>query len=165
MKKFFEKVLMWWYFHMENPVIRKGEHGGFKWEFRGFWLDISTVSGNFKARYMADDHPYAYLLAGDTDDNIIGFCQLIYTLGRTLTTDQGLVNDVEKAINKYGRRIESGIKIKDDETEEKIALETEKKIQEHIELPEKKRKKVEKESDKRFKKAVKRASAQKLEGE
>lgn len=152
-----KKLQRWWYFHIQNPVIRKGEHGAFKWVFRRFWLEIETVSGNFSARYMADEHPYAYLLAGKTDDNIIGFCQFVYMLGKMLTTDQGLVNDVNKAISKYQKRLEKQAagEVKEDETEERIALEGEKAIQEHIELPKKERRKVERDINGRFKKAIK----------
>ena len=157
MKKIFDKIRMWWYFHVVNPVVRKGEHGGFKWEFRRFWLDISTLSGNFKARYMADEHPYAYLLAGKTDDNIIGFCQFIYMLGKTLTTDQGLANDVDKAFRKYRKRRDNEARVVEDEEEENMAIEGEKAVQELVEMPEKDRKKVERDINGRFKKAVKKA--------
>lgn len=161
MKNIKEKVMRFWYFHVQNPVVRKGESkdGAFKWEFRRFWLDISTASGNFKARYMADEHPYAYLLAGENDDNIIGFAQFIYMLSKTLTTDQGLANDVGKAIGKYQKRLEkqAASEVVEDETEEKIALEEVKAVQEHVELPKKERRKVEKGIDGRFKKAVKEA--------
>lgn len=152
-----EKILKWWWFTFKNPVVRKGETGGFKWVFRRFWLEIETVSGNFKAKFMADEHPYAYLLAGKDDENIIGFSQLMYSLGMLLTRDQGLVDDVAKAINKYQKRLEkkAASEVVEDETEEKIALETEKQIQEHIELPRKERKKVERDINGRFVKAVK----------
>lgn len=140
---------------MKNPVVRKGEFGAFKWTFRRFWLDIETVSGNFKARYMADEHPYAYLLAGANDDNIIGFCQFVYMLSKTLTTDQGLANDVGKAFNKFQKRKEKEVDVVEDETEEKIALEEVKQVQEMVEMPKKERRKVERDINGRFKKAVK----------
>ncbi len=160
MKKFLKKIQALWYFHIINPVVLKGESpdGAFKWVFRRFWLEISTASGNFKARYMADEHPYAYLLAGKSDDNIVGFCQFVYMLSKTLTTDQGLVSDVEKAINKYQKRLEKSVsKVEEDETEEKIAIETEKQIQEVVEMPKKERRKYERGVDGRFKAAVKKA--------
>jgi hypothetical protein len=161
MKKIKESILRWWYFHIKNPVIRKGESkdGAFKWTFRRFSLTIETLSGNFKAEYSADEHPYSYLLAGENDDNIIGFAQFIYMLSKTLTTDQGLANDVGKAIGKYQKRLEkqAASEVVEDETEEKIALEQEKQIQEHVELPKKERRKVERRIDGKFKKAVKEA--------
>ena len=155
-----EKFFKWFWFTFKNPVVRKGEYGGFKWEFRRFWLTVETVSGNFKAKFMADEHPYAYLLAGKTDDNIIGFCQIVYIFSHIITSDQRLVNDVQRAYQKYKKRLEkqAASEVKEDETEEKIALETEKLIQEHAELPKKERKKVERDINGRFKKAVKEAA-------
>ena len=155
-----EKILKFWWFRFRNPVIRKGEAGGFRWAFRRFWLEIETVSGNFKAKFMADEHPYAYLLAGQGDENIHGFCQTVYLLSKTLTTDQGFADDVAKAIAKYNKRLQkqAASEVVEDDTEEKIALEEVKAVQEHVELPKKERKKVERGIDGRFKKAVKEAA-------
>lgn len=151
--------MKWFWFTFKNPVVRKGESGGFRFVFRRFWMEVETLSGNFKAKFMADEHPYAYLLAGKTDDNIIGFCQIVYMLSHTLTTDQELVNDVKRAYQKYNKRLQQQAagEVKEDETEEKIALEQEKAIQEHVELPKKERKKVERDINGRFKAAVKKA--------
>ena len=162
MKNIKEKVMRFWYFHVQNPVVRKGESkdGAFRWTFRRFTMDISTLSGNFRARFTADAHPYAYLLAGKDDENIIGFSQLMYSLGMLLTRDQGLADDVAKAINKYQKRLEKQAagEVVEDETEEKIALETEKQIQEVVELPKKERRKYERNVNGRFRKAVKEAA-------
>ena len=62
MGKFWSKIEKFWWFSMRNPVIRAGERGAFRWKFRRFWLEIETLSGNFKARWTADEHPYAYLI-------------------------------------------------------------------------------------------------------
>lgn len=151
-----EKILKFWWFRFRNPVVRKGEAGGFRWRFRRFWMEVETASGNFKARFMADAHPYAYLLASQGDENIHGFCQTVYMLSKTLTTDQGLVDDVAKALSKYNKRLDkqAASGVVEDETEEKIAMETEKQIQEHVELPKKERRKVERDINGRFRKAV-----------
>ena len=148
----FEKLSKWWWFHMANPIVRKGEAGGFKWKFRRFWLDIETVSGNFKARFMAAEHPYAYLLAGQTDDNIHGFCQTIYMVGMLLTTDQGFVGDVGRAIQKYDKRLQKANPVVEDETEEKIALEEVKQVEDYAKMASSERKKI----DKKFKSAIKK---------
>lgn len=155
-----EKILKWWWFTFKNPVVRKGETGGFKWVFRRFWLEIETVSGNFNAKFMADAHPYAYLLASQGDENIHGFCSAIYMLSKTLTSDQGLVDDISKAISKYNKRLEkiAASEAKEDETEEKIAMETEKQVQEIVEMPKKERRKYERDVNGRFRKAVKEAA-------
>lgn len=149
------KVQKWWLFNVANPVIRKGEHGGFKWKFRRFWLEVETLSGNWKARWTAAEHPYAYLLASKDDSQIEGFCQIVYSVGMLLTTEQGFVNDVVKALKKYDVRLQKSAKVEDDETEEKMALEEVKQVQELVEKPKKERRKAEKDIDKRFKKAVK----------
>lgn len=119
-------------------------------------MTIETLSGNFKAKFMADAHPYAYLLASQGDESIHGFCQTVYLLSKTLTTDQGFVDDVSKAISKYDKRLQkkAASEVVEDETEEKIALEQEKAIQEHVELPKEERKKVERDINGRFRKAV-----------
>lgn len=156
MANIFKKFENWWYFHMANPVVRRGEHGGFKWCFRRFWLEIETVSGNLKMRFTAGEHPFAYLLAGEDDSNIYGFCQLIYQTGMLLTTDQKFANDIAKAFKQYNARLEKAAKVEEDETEEEAALEFEKRVQEHVELPPKVRRKEEKRINKEFKKASKK---------
>lgn len=153
-----QKLKNWWYFHMVNPVVRKGHTEAFKWVFRRFWLEISTVSGNWKVRFTAAEHPYAYLLAGKTDDNIIGFCQMLYYLGMVLTTDQGLVDDIAKAISKYDKRLakKASSAAKEDPEEEKLALEDVKQVQSYVEMDPKNRQKKERDINGRFKKAVKK---------
>lgn len=152
-----DRLTKWWYFRFRNPVVREGEAGGFRWRFRRFWLEIETISGNFKAKFMADEHPYAYLLASQGDENIHGFCSAIYMLSKTITSDQGLVDDISKAISKYQKRLEeeAASEVKEDETEEKIALEEVKAVQEFVEMPKKERRKVERDANGRFKKAEK----------
>lgn len=161
MRKILEKVQMWWYFHIANPVVRMGEKGGFKWVFRRFWLEITTLSGNFKARFMASEHPYGYLLAGKEDNNIEGYCQMLYTVAMLLTTDQGFVDDVRRAVEKYEKRLG---KVKNEEDEE-MAMADMKDLQEHLELPKKERRKVERDINGRFKKAIKSVENEKNSSE
>lgn len=132
--------------------MRKGEAGGFKWVFRRFWLEIETKSGNFKARFTAAEHPYGYLLAGKDDKNIEGYCQMLYMVAMLLTTDQGFVDDVRKAIGKYNKRLEA---VKPEQDGEEAAIAEVREVQKHIELPKKERRKVERDINGRFKKAVK----------
>lgn len=151
------KFSKFWWFTFRNPVVRRGESGGFKWCFKRFWLDISTVSGNFKARFTADEHPYGYLLAGKDDSNIVGFCQILYTLGKLLTTDQKLVNGIEKELRKYEERL---AKTEPDPTDsEEAAIAEVKAVQEYVEASPKEKKQRERDSNGRFKKAVKKAEA------
>jgi len=147
------KVQKWWLFNIANPVIRKGQAGGFKWKFRRFWLEVETLSGNFKVRWTAAEHPYAALVVRKGDVDTHAFAQIIYEVGQLLTTDQQFADDIGKAIQNYDQRLQSAVV--ENETEEKIALEEMKQVQELVEKPKKERRKAEKDIDKRFKKAVK----------
>ena len=122
----FNRIRKFWYFRVRNGVVRKGEKGGFKWKFRRFWLDVSTLSGNFKARFTAAEHPYGYLLAGKDDRNISGYCETLYAVAMLLTTDQVFVDDIQKALNEYYARADRKARIVEDEDEERNALEFEK---------------------------------------
>lgn len=150
-----DKFLKWWYFHITNPVVREGEAGGFKWKFRRFWLDISTVSGNWSMRCMAAEHPYGYLVAGKDDGNIQGYCATMYYLSQVLTTDQKLVNDIEEALRKYEKRLNM-IEVDPTDSEE-AALAEVKAVQEYVEMDKKERRKYERDVNGRFKKRVKNA--------
>lgn len=151
-----KKFVHWWYFTFRNPVIRKGEKGGFKWKFRRFTLEIRTLSGNWKAKWTASEHPYATLLTSASDENIEGYASIIYEIGALLTTDQKFVNDITTAIRQYSDRIEQGVEVKEDEEEERQALEEVKKVQEYAEMNKKESKKAEKKLDKKLKKVLKK---------
>ena len=129
------KLRKWWYFHLANPVVRKGGKGGFKWVFRRYWMEISTLSGNFKARFTAAEHPYGYLIAGEGDENVEGFCQMIYMVGMLLTTEQQFVDDVKTAIGEYEKRLLEKNPVVEDEIEEQTALEWEKQVEERSHVP------------------------------
>lgn len=137
MKKLINSFRKWWLFTFENPVVRKGESsdGAFKWVFRRYWLEITTLSENFTCRFTADEHPYGYLLSGKGDENIIGFAQTLYTIGKVVTTDQTFVGDISKAFKKYNDRIQKAAaqKVVEDAFEEKVAVEEVKQIYEKVE--------------------------------
>lgn len=154
MSKVFDSLKRFWYLRFANPVVRKGEHGAYKWEFRRFWMEIETVSGNFKARFMADEHPYGYLMSGKDDANIIGFCQTLYYLGKTVTSDQGLVDDIQMAFRKYETRIG---KKEAEQSDERIDMEYVRGVQEYAEMDKKERRRYERDVNGRFKKVVKEA--------
>ncbi|MBO5995375.1 MAG: hypothetical protein J6Q41_07680 [Firmicutes bacterium] len=160
MEKFWQKIQRWWYFYLANPVVAKGERGGFKYKFRRFWLEIETVSGNWKMRSTASENPYGYLMASvnaNNEDNVYGFAEILYMLQALLTVDQKLVDDVRKALNNYEKRSEGVIPNNEDEIEEKIALEEVRQVQEYVDAPKKERRKMERDANGRFKKAVKEA--------
>lgn len=149
-----KRFVKWWYFHFANPVIRKGEtkSGGFRWKFRRFWLDIETFSGNFKCRFTADEHPYAYLLAGKDDENIAGFCEIIYYVSKLVTAERSVADGVVKILNDY---INSANFDKEDREEEDAALEEMKAVQKYVDAPKKEKRKMERDVNGRFKATVK----------
>lgn len=109
MKRFSLKtrLLKWWLFSFRNPKLYRFELGGFIVTFRRFWMEVETISDNFRLRVLADQHPYGYLLAAarqDRKDNIHGFCAFMYKISMTITTDQGLVDDLNRVLTKYDKR-------------------------------------------------------------
>ena len=160
MSRIFDKIRKWWLFTMSNPTVKVGEAGAFKWRFRRFWLEIKTLSDNFRVRFTAAENPYGYLYYGD-EEQTQGFAERIYMIGMLLTTDQRFVNDIDKAIEDYQKRMSAENPVVENKDEERIAVEEMRQLQEHIELPKKERKAVVNDIDKRFKKAVKKAQTQK----
>jgi len=152
-----KKIQTWFWFTFRNPKIRQGEAGGFKWCFRRLDMTIETLSGNFKARFTAAENPYAYLLASDDDSQVEGFCQILYSVGMLLTTEQEFVDSITKALRDYDKRLnkKAASEVVEDETDEKIALEEVKQVQEYVDRPENERRKLDREVNGRFKKAVK----------
>lgn len=146
-----EKIKKFWYFNMNNPIIRKGEAGAFKYIFRRFTLDLETLSGNFRAHFTAAQNPYGYLLSDKGESNIHGYAETLYEVAMLLTTDQGFVDDIQKALKKYSARlgkVAAKEAKKEDETEEKAAIEWEKQVQEYVELPRSVRRRREKGGEK-----------------
>ena len=147
-----KKIQTWFWFTFRNPKVRQGEAGGFKWCFRRLDMTIETLSGNFKARFTAAEHPFGYLAASKDDSQVQGYCQMIYTIAMLITTDQGFVNDLSKAIQKYDKRLQKANPVVEDETEEKIALEEVKQVEDYAKMASSERKKI----DKKFKSAIKK---------
>lgn len=81
----------------------------------------------------------------------------------TMTTDQRLVDDVQKALVDYDRRLEENVG--EDPEEEKAALEEVKGVQEYVEMGARERRKYERDVNRRFKRAAEKVrSARNLKG-
>lgn len=151
-----DRIQSWWLLRVNNPVVRVGEAGAFRWRFRRFTFEVKTVSGNFKAVWTANESPYAQLLVAQ-DEDIHAFCEIVYEISMLLTTEKRFAEDIVKAIERYSKRLEKKAAVdgkKEDEMEAAAALAFEKGVQEHIELPKKQRRKAEKEIDRRFESAA-----------
>lgn len=110
-----QKIVSWGLLHFFNPLIKKVEFEAFSVEFRRFTMDISTKSGNLKLRTMGMIYPNAmFLKALDENDTKIieWFCYELYQFVTLITTDNGLVNDVNKAFQKYYKRKDKESEVK-----------------------------------------------------
>ena len=108
MEKILAKIQKWWLFTFRNPVEYKFEFGGFKVVFRRYWMDIESISDNFKARFLASQHPYGYLYISAKQgnvENIQGYCHYLYKLAYCITTDNKLVEDINKSLRNYDKRL------------------------------------------------------------
>lgn len=155
MKKIIGKLRLFWYFKVLNKTLYASEKGGFKVRFRRFSMEIRTVSGNFKARWTAAEYPYAYLLSAvneGKEETVWGFAERIYAWSMCLLREQRLVNDFDRAFSRYSKRLASKPS-DDDGMSESTIMEGEKNFQEYMELPEGERKKIDRETDKKLKKA------------
>ena len=123
-KKLWGEILGWFLFTFRNPVLSKSENGAFKVVFRRYWMEIRSLSDNFRMRVMICEHPYGYLLYGakqGNEKNLHAYCEYVYAVVMTLTTDQKFANEVQRSLNRcYERRANAELrktaKERDDET-------------------------------------------------
>lgn len=73
------------------------------------YLDITTDSGAFGVRIGGASHAYGYLLAAAQQgmtEQLHGYVTLLYIPAMALTKDQGLCDEITRAINKWHKRLE-----------------------------------------------------------
>lgn len=86
------------------------------------YMEIRSELGSWSIKIDARYELYGYLLAAAKQgmkEQIHGYCATIYMVSTQMTQDQGFVNDIQKSISKYIKRIE-----KKAETEAKKVTET-----------------------------------------
>lgn len=77
------------------------------------YLQIGSVSGIFSLWIGGNTHAYGYLLAAAQQgrtDQLQGYAVTLFVPAMTMAQDQGLCNDVQKAINKWMKRKETEAK-------------------------------------------------------
>lgn len=71
------------------------------------YLEVTCDSGIFALRIGGNAHAYGYLLAAAEQnriDQLQGYAVTLYIPAMSLTQDQGLCNDCQKAITKWQKR-------------------------------------------------------------
>lgn len=101
---------------LRKKPLESVEAGGFRFDFyydegriEGTYLQVSSESGLFSLRIGGNTRTYGYLLAAarmGRADQLQGYAETLYVPAMTLTQDQGLTNDVQKAIVKWKKRME-----------------------------------------------------------
>lgn len=104
--------------HQEPYLVK--EVGEWKFTFhykegniKRTFLSITSTSGLFNCRIGGNCHAFGYLLAAATQnrlDQLQGYAVTLYIPAMGMTQDQGLCNDVQKAINKWMKRKETEAK-------------------------------------------------------
>lgn len=77
------------------------------------FLSITSTSGIFNCRVGGNTHAYGYLLAAakqGLENQLAGYATTLYIPAMGITQDQGLCNDVQKAISKWMKRKEAEAK-------------------------------------------------------
>lgn len=88
------------------------------------YMEIRTVSDNWRMRLDARHEVYGYLAAAvqqGKEEQVHGYCAMLYVIATGVTQDQGFVNDIQKAISKFMKRMD--VKAKEEAksvTEEQI---------------------------------------------
>ena len=77
------------------------------------FISITSTSGIFNCRVGGNTHAFGYLLAAakqGLDNQLAGYATTLYIPAMGITQDQGLCNDVQKAISKWMKRKEAEAK-------------------------------------------------------
>ena len=77
------------------------------------FLSITSTSGIYSMHIGGNTHAYGYLLAAakqGLDNQLAGYATTLYIPAMGITQDQGLCNDVQKAISKWMKRKEAEAK-------------------------------------------------------
>ena len=107
--RFFDKLQRWFLLTFCDTKIKTVQCSAFKVTFRKFTMEIKSVSGNFTLKTMGMVYPNAFLydaLTKGDADLVQWYCNRMYELTTLLLTDQGLFDDVQKALNKYDKRLQ-----------------------------------------------------------
>ena len=148
--RFFRDVQKCFLLTFCDTKIKSVQSPAFKVTFRKFTTEIKSVSGNFVLKTTGMVYPNAFLynaLAQGDEGLLHWYCNRMYDITTLLLTDQGLADDVQKALNKYNKRLQvvAEQKVKEvTEEEDVIAAEQVKANIEYANMTKKQRKEYKK---------------------
>ena len=99
----------WWMLTFRNTKLKEVEFDAYKVTFRRFTMEVTTKSGNLKLHTTSMLYPNAFLYNAleKGDDGVVEwFCNELYQFVTLITTDNGLIQDVNKSFAKYYKRME-----------------------------------------------------------
>ena len=107
--RFFRELQKWFLLTFCDTKIKTVQFPAFKVTFRKFTTEIKSVSGNFALKTIGMVYPNAFLydalIKGD-EGLVQWYCNRMYEITALLLTDQGLADDVQKALTKYDKRLQ-----------------------------------------------------------
>lgn len=101
-------------FKKKLKPIKTVNVGGFQVDFffnqgsiAGSFMEIRTESKNFAMKIDARNEVYGYLLAAaqqGRDEQIHGYCAMMYVIATGMTHDQGFVDDLQASMSAFMNR-------------------------------------------------------------
>jgi hypothetical protein len=162
-----ESFKKWFYFRFRNPRLKVVEIGGFKFDFRTFWLDITNASDMFRIRLRVDMKAYGYLYAAARqgyNEQLQGFAYYIAHVLALLVEEQTFGDDLCAAIDGYYaramKRAEANVaksrkkSEEEQQNEENLHTEVLKEIERYAHMSDKERKAYKKEYAEAFRDVV-----------
>ena len=107
--RFFRELEKWFLLTFCDTKIQSVQFPAFKVTFRKFTTEIKSVSSNFTLKTVGMVYPNAFLydaLVKGDEGLVQWYCNRMYELTSLLLTDQGLADDVQKALTKYDKRLQ-----------------------------------------------------------
>lgn len=156
--KLWRKVLNFWYFTIKNRRENRFEAGGFVIDFHQYDLRIRTMSGNFSMKIRAGEYSFGYLAASvgqGRADNVHGYALFLYVIATSICKDDKLRKEVQKAIERYQKRVEALASVKEDEREDELSIAAEQGDEERAKMSRAQRRRAERQTRKMAKKILK----------
>lgn len=107
--RFFRELEKWFLLTFCDTKIKSVQFPAFKVTFRKFTTEIKSVSNNFTLKTVGMVYPNAFLydaLVKGDEGLLQWYCNRMYEITTLLLTDQGLADDVQKALTKYDKRLQ-----------------------------------------------------------